>query len=799
MNVPMSWLKEYVSIDCDINEYVHKMTMTGTKVEGVENLGEVLNNIVVGKITKIEQHPNADKLVITQVDVGAQGVLQIVTGATNIKEGDYVPVALDGSTVHGGVVIKKGRLRGEESNGMMCSIQELGYDTHDYPEAPEHGIYVFPKEQEAQLELGADVRPILQLCDEVVEYEITSNRPDCYSVLGIAREASATFSKPLNFPMPTLKETSEGNIKEMIDIEILNAELCPRYIARVVKNVKIEPSPLWLRHRLTAAGLRPINNIVDITNYVMLELGQPMHAFDIDNVSNKKIIVRNAKDGETFKTLDGVERNLDSSMLVIADCDKALAIAGVMGGENSKVTENATGILFESACFNGVNIRHTSKKLGLRTDASGKYEKGLDPNLALLAVERAVQLVEMLGCGEVVKGHVDCYPNVRNSYTINYNPQKINELLGTQICESDMEHYLESLGIKAKNGVAKIPTFRYDIEGEADIAEEVARLYGYDKIEATLTSGTPTIGKKSLTQQMEDMVKNYMLSVGFCEAMNYSFESPKVFDKLNVAKDSYLRHTVNIINPLGEDFSIMRTTTLNAMLNSLSTNFNRRNEEALLFEVAKVYLPKSLPLEALPNEPTMLTIAMYGKKDFYDLKGIVEGLFEMLGLNNVSYVPEEKLTYMHPGRTATIRLGGTELGMLGEVHPTVADNYSIGTKVYVATVCLDTIYANANLERKYVSLPKYPSVERDLALLLKDEVTNEQIISSVKENGGKLLTGVVPFDVYKGKQIQEGYKSMAYRISFRSDERTLTEDEVSKLMKRIMKSLEENLGAELRV
>ncbi len=795
MNLPISWLKEYVDITCKTDDFIEDITLTGSKVESVTNAGDSIEKVVVGKVLSIEKHPDADKLVVCQIDVGQNEPIQIVTGATNLFEGAFVPVALDGAKLAGGVKIKKGKLRGVVSSGMMCSVEELGFTRNDYPEAPEHGIYIFEEEQTP----GADVKPILRIDDDVVEFEITSNRPDCFSIIGLAREVAATYRLPLKYPKIIVKEEAGGNAADMIDVEIKNPELCPRYIARVVKNVKIEPSPLWIRHRLTAAGLRPINNIVDITNYVMLELGQPMHAFDIDNIDERKIIVRNAEDGEKITTLDGVERNLDSSMLVISDCNKAVAVAGVMGGENSMITEGASAILFESANFNGPNVRVTAKKLGMRTDASSKYEKGLDPNLAVEAVNRAVQLVEMFGCGEVVGGMVDCYPNKRDRWSLNYSSEGINRLLGTSLSDKEMIDIFKLISVEADGQKAVVPTFRPDLESEADLAEEIARFYGYDKIETTLAAGTPTVGKKTIKQTVEDIIRDTMVAVGLSEAMNFSFESAKVFDKLLIAKDDKLRQTVTISNPLGEDFSIMRTTTLSGMLESLAVNYNRRNPEAGLFEIGKTYIPKALPLTELPEEKPVLTIGMYGKMDFYDLKGIVEELSEVFGMRDkVDYFPVKDITYMHPGRCALVSVDDVNLGFLGEIHPTVCDNYEIGTKAYAAVIYIDELCQNVNFDRIYKSLPKFPAVVRDISMLVKDDVIVRDIESIIKEKGGKLIESIQLFDVYKGKQIQDGYKSVAYNISFRASDRTLTDEEIASPMKKILKELEEKLGAQLR-
>lgn len=797
MDVPMSWLKEFVDIDCSTKEFTDAMTLSGSKVEGYTSIAEEIKNVVVGKIVKITKHPDADKLSITQIDIGKEELIQIVTGAGNIFEGAVVPVALDGALLAKGVKIKKSKLRGVESNGMLCSVEELGFDRHDFPEAAENGIYIFKDEQE----LGTDVKDALDLCDDVVEYEITSNRPDCFSVIGLAREAAATFNKKFNFPEINVKEEADGNINEMISVQIDNPNLCPRYIARVVKNVKIAPSPRWMRKKLRAAGIKPINNIVDITNYVMVELGQPMHAFDIESIKGKKIIVRNAKDDEEITTLDGEKRILDSSMLVIADTEKAVAVAGVMGGETSKTEEASNTILFESANFNGPNVRVTAKKLGLRTDASSKYEKGLDPNINLIAVNRAVQLVEMLGAGEVVKGYVDCYPNKRENRVIKYSPEKVNNLLGTDIDEDimiDIFNRLE-IGVDKASKTLTIPTFRPDLECGADIAEEVARIYGYDKIVPTLAIGTPTVGKKSYSQKIKDIIKNTVISSGLCEAMAFSFESPKVFEKLNIKEDSSLRKAITIANPLGEDFSIMRTTTLNAVLNSLSTNYNRRNEEAGLFEFGKEYLPKSLPLTELPNEVEKLTIGMYGKVDFYGIKGILENLFDVLGIyDEVEFVQEKNIEWMHPGRTATLILNGKNLGYVGEVNPKVCINYNINSKVYISVLDIETLIENAKLVRVYKALPKYPAVTRDISMLVKEEVLVKDIENTIKAKAGKNLEKITLFDVYKGEQILKGFKSVSYSITFRANDRTLVDEEVSGPMKKVIDALEKELGAQLR-
>lgn len=795
MNLPMSWIKDYVDIDCDVNTFCDEMTLSGSKVESIENKGKDITKVVVAKVLEIEKHPDADKLVVVKADIGQNEPIQIVTGATNLFVGAYVPAALDGATLAEGLKIKKSKLRGVESNGMFCSVEELGYTRSDYPEAPENGIYIFDKEYP----LGSCVKEILQIDEDVVEFEITSNRPDCFSIVGLAREAAATFRKPFNMPKIEIVE-EEKSMNNMINIEIKNYDICPRYTCRIIEDVKIEPSPQWLRHRLTSAGIRPINNIVDITNYVMLELGQPMHAYNYDKIEGKKLIVRNANKGEKLTTLDGIEREFDETVLIIQDENKVIDLAGIMGGENSMVTDDTKTILLESANFNGTHIRLTAKKLGLRTDASSKYEKGLDPNLSMLALDRACQLINMLKCGKVLKGHLDFYPQKRESWTVSYDSNRINKLLGINLSEKEIIDILALVEVEADGKVAKIPTFRPDLETEADIAEEVARFYGYNNIEATLSTGTPTVGKKTYKQIIIDKITNTMISCGLSQALTYSFESPKVFDKLNIEKDSTFRNTVNISNPLGEDFSIMRTSTLNGMLTSISTNYNRRNKEVHLFEIGKVYLPKELPLKELPVEREVLTIAMYGNVDFYDAKGAFENIFNGLGMvNKVEYSPLETLSYMHPGRTAIITdEKNCEIGYVGEIHPQISSNYEIETKVYFGVLYIDKLVELANFDISYKSLPKFPTMQRDIAMLVKDEINVKEIEKIIKSKGGKLLESVKLFDVYKGEQIEKGYKSVAYSILFRSNEKTLTDEEVNSPMKKILKELEEKLQAQLR-
>lgn len=805
MNTALSWIKAYVpDLECTAQEYTDAMTLSGTKVEGYEKLDKNLEKIVVGQIKTIERHPNADKLIICQVDIGSE-MIQIVTGAPNVKEGDKVPVVLDGGKVAGGhdggplpengIKIKKGKLRGVESFGMMCSIEELGSSREMYPDAPENGIYILKEDAP----VGADAVEVLGLHDVVFEYEITSNRVDCYSVLGIAREAAATFRK--EFKAPEVKMTgNEEDIHDYLSVEVRDDELCPRYCARMVKNIKLGPSPEWMQRRLAASGIRPINNIVDITNYVMEEYGQPMHAFDYDLLAKHQIIVQRAGDKEQFQTLDGQMRTLDSSMLMICDGEKSVGIAGIMGGENSKITDDVQTMVFEAACFDGTNIRLSAKKLGLRTDASGKFEKGLDPNNAEEAVNRACQLIEELGCGEVVGGMIDHYPVKKEEKRVVFDPESINALLGTNLSKEQMLSYFEPLELKYDKEAEEliIPTFRQDIECGADVAEEVARFFGYDNIPTTLPSGEATTGKLSFKLRIEEVAKDIAEFCGFSQAMTYSFESPKVFDKLLMPKDSKLRETVTIMNPLGEDYSIMRTTPLNGMLTSLSTNYNRRNKNVRLYEIGNIYLPKALPITELPEERTQFTLGMYGEGDFFTMKGVVEEFFDKVGLHEkISYDPNAGRSFLHPGRQANIVYRGSVVGYLGEIHPAVTDNYAIGERVYVAVIDMPFIVEYASFDRKYTGIAKYPAVTRDISMLMKKEILVGQVEEIIEEKGGKLVESYRLFDLYEGSQIAEGYKSVAYSIVFRAADHTLEEKEVSAAMEKILTALED-IGISLR-
>lgn len=807
MNTPLSWIKKYVpELDCTPQEYMDAMTLTGTKVENFKKLDENLDKIVIGQITKIEKHPDADKLVICQVDVGENngGTIQIVTGAPNVSEGIKVPVVLDGGRVagghdgsktEGGIKIKKGKLRGIESFGMMCSIEELGSSCDMYPEAPENGIYIFSDQEE----VGADAVEVLGLHDTVVEYEITSNRVDCYAVLGIAREAAATFRKP--FCPPVVKETGNSeNAADYMSLEVMDEDLCSRYVGRVVKNVKVGPSPWWMQRALSNMGIRPINNLVDITNYVMMEYGQPMHAYDYDKIAGHKICVRRAKNGETYTTLDGVERRLDDEILMICDEKEAVGIAGIMGGENSMITDQVTTLFFEAACFDGTNIRLSSKRLGLRTDASGIFEKGLDPNNAMAAMNRACQLIEEMGAGEVVGGAIDYYPTKREESRVKFEPNRINAILGTNLSEKEMLDYLAlvELTLDEASGEIVAPTFRQDIHRTCDVAEEVARFFGYDKIPTTLPAFGASSGKLSYKLEVQNKLAEVARFAGYSEAMTFSFESQKVFDKLLIDQEDSVRNAVTIRNPLGEDYSVMRTLPLNGILTALAFNYNHRNKNVKLYELANIYLPKSLPLTELPDERMQFTLGFYGEGDFFTLKGVVEEALVAVGLTGtIRYLPDAKKNFLHPGRQALIEYEGKVIGYLGEVHPLVGKNYSIGERAYVAVLDLPAFLENTSFLHKFAGIAKYPAVSRDLSMVVPKTILAGQIEEVIKNKGGKLLENCKLFDIYEGDQIKEGYKSMAYSISFRALDHTLDDTEISGVMEKILTGLEK-LGVKLR-
>lgn len=805
MNTSFAWIKALVpGLDASEQEYMDAMTLSGTKVEGYQKLDRDLDKIIVGQIKEIKPHPDADKLIVCQVDIGTGEDLQIVTGAPNVSEGDKVPVVLsggrvagghDGNLTPGGIKIKKGKLRGVESNGMMCSIEELGSNRDMYPEAPELGIYIFGDEAK----VGSDAVELLGLHDAVFEYEVTSNRVDCFSVLGIAREAAATFRK--EFHPPVVTETGNAErAEDFIKVTVEDHDLCTRYVARVVKNIKIAPSPKWMQRRLAAQGIRPINNLVDITNYVMAEYGQPMHAYDLDTIAGKEIIVRRAKNGEAFVTLDGQERKLDEDVLMICDAEKAVGIAGIMGGENSMITDDVTSMLFEAACFDGTNIRLSSKRIGLRTDASSIFEKGLDPNHAIEAMNRACQLVEELGAGEVVGGAVDVYPVKKEGKRIAFEPEMYNRLLGTEVSAEEMLSYFKRLEIgydEAANELL-IPSFRQDLECDADIAEEVARFFGYDNIPTTLPTGEATTGKLSFKLRIEEAARDVAEFYGFSQGMCYSFESPKVFDKLLIPKDSKLRDAVTISNPLGEDFSIMRTISLNGMLTSLSTNYNRRNKDVRLYELGNVYLPKQTPVTELPEERMQFTLGMYGEGDFYTLKGVAEEFFGKIGMKEkISYDPNANKPYLHPGRQADIIYRGDCVGYIGEVHPSAALNYSIKDRVYVAVLDMPKITELAGFDKKYQGIAKFPASSRDISMVVPKNILAGDIEAVFDENGGDYLEHYELFDIYEGSQIKPGFKSLAYSLTFRGKEKNLEEADLSAAMNRILEKLE-SMGIELR-
>ncbi len=792
MNLSMKWLADYTKIETTPKEFSDKMTMSGSKVEGYEIEGEEIQKVVVGKILSIEPHPNADKLVVCMVDVGTGEPLQICTGATNLKAGDYVPVALDGSTLPGGKKIRKGKLRGMESNGMLCSLSELNLTVHDFPNGIEDGIYVL--EEEAPL--GQDIRETLGLNDVSVEFEITSNRPDCLSVIGLAREAAATYGTELMLHEPQVQESTEDDIHNYLSVTVENPELCPHYIARVVKNIKIEPSPRWMRERLRASGVRPINNIVDITNYVMLEYGQPMHAFDLKYMKGGKIIVRNAKDGESITTLDGENRTLSPEMLVIADEEKPSAVAGVMGGEYSGIMDDTNTIVFESACFNGPAVRRTAQKLGMRTESSGRYEKGLDHNTTLPAVMRACELVQMLGAGEVVSGVIDVNNANTQPVVLKLETEWINHFLDIHLTRDEMAAILTKIGfIVDEQDNIHVPSFRSDIEHKADIAEEIARFYGYNKIPVTQIRGSAE-GHLTKAQKFERKVNQTMVALGCYEIMTYSFISPKYYDKIAMPAEDKRRQSVTIRNPLGEDTSIMRTTMIPSMLETLSKNYNNRNAAAKMFEIGNIYLSQGegkLPVE----EPT-LAIGIYGDNaDFFTLKGIVEQLLAACGVDDVQYSAQKENPTFHPGRCADISVKENSLGMMGEIHPVVLENYSIGTKAYVAVLDLPSMMEHANMEKQYTPLPKYPATSRDLALLCDEELPVGEIEKTIRGAVKNHLESVNLFDVYRGAQVGEGKKSVAYTITMRSADSTLTDEEADGAVKKILKALEK-IGVSLR-
>ena len=790
MKLPISWLKDYVDIDVSSKELADAMTMSGSMVEGIENHGEDVLNVKTGRIVKIDKHENADKMVVCQVEIGTE-TIQIVTAATNVFEGAIVPVALDGAKLPGGLKIKTTKLRGVDSFGMFCSVAELNITVHDYPNAIEDGILIL----EEDTPLGVDIRDVLGLNDDILEFEITSNRPDCMNAIGLGREAAVTLRKPFKKPSVPI-ETEAGETGKLIEVVVEEPELCPRYCAKIVKNVKIEPSPAWLRNRLRSCGVRSINNIVDITNYVMLEYGQPMHAFDLRYLEDNKIIVKRAQNGDKFITLDGQERTLTDEMLTICDGKKAVAVAGVMGGENSEIKEDTVDILFEGANFNYSSIRKTSKTLGLRTESSSRFDKGLDPETAPLAVQRACELVKELGAGEVVDGMVDVNFTSGEKRKLPFEPEKMNTFLGLDVSREYMVDILEKLEFEIDGDTLFVPTFRDEIQRMADVAEEIGRFYGYDKLPATVMCGTVIPFAKTTEEKADAKIKKVLSESGYYEALTYTFMSPSEFDRICLPENDSLRDAVRISNPLGEDTSIMRTTILPAMLTSLGLNYSKRNAVVRLFEVGKVFIKSG---EKLPREPKKVVMGAYGDCDFYSVKGDVEVLLDALFISNVTYEPCTDNPSFHPGRCAYICANGKEIGMLGEIHPTVAANYEIDSKAYIAVLDFNSLVESQNINVTYKKLPKFPAVTRDLAVLCKDEIPVGHMQETIKKYGGKILEDVQLFDIYKGKQIPEDMKSVAFSITFRAADRTLVDEDVNKAFNKIVDKLNAEHGAELRL
>jgi len=792
MKVPVIWLKDYVDIDISPKDLGDRLTLSGSKVEEVVTTGDEIQNVVTGKIIKIEKHPDAEKLSICQVDIGESEPIQIVTAATNMKEQDIVPTALHGSTLHGGLKIKKGKLRGEVSNGMFCSEEELGIAGDE----PVHGLMILPQDAP----IGKDIKEVLNMTSAIIDLEITSNRPDCLSIVGMARETAATLNKTYRVPALDYKATCSDKIEDELKVEVRDS-LCRRYMARGIKNVKIEPSPGWIQDRLLEAGVRPINNIVDITNFVMIELGQPMHAFDAREITSKTIVVERAKDGEKFVTLDEEERTLTSDVLNIKDGERAVGLAGIMGGLNSEVKEDTTAIIFESANFDGTNIRVSSQKLGLRTEASSRFEKDLDPNLVQIAMNRACHLIEELGAGEVMNGTIDIYPEKLQPHSLELDYNWINKFLGTDLTKEAMAEYLGRLDliteIKVDTLVVNVPTFRGDINIKEDVAEEVARIYGYNNIPTTIIRSVNARGGKSKKQQLDDKVIEALIGSGLNQSISYSFVSRKVFDRIMLDSESSLRNAIAIRNPLGEDYSIMRTTTIPSMMESLARNYSRNNEAARLFEIGKVYIPNEDP-NKLPEERNLATVGLYGGVDYFHIKGVVENMLEALGVEKFSFKRESENSSFHPGKTAALYIKKDLVGILGEVHPDVADNYGVDARCYIAELNLDLLYSYSNLDKKYKALPKFPAVTRDMAILIDDSVLVQDIEDIMWKQGGNIVESIKLFDVYKGEQVPAGKKSIAYSIIYRLENKTLTDAEVNKVHDKIVRTLENRLGAQLR-
>ena len=795
MKLNRKWLHEdFVDLShVSDKEYVEKLTVFGQKGETYERMDAEIKNVVVGKVVSIVRHENSDHMWVCQVDVGQEEPVQIVTGAQNVKQGDLVPAALHNSYLPGGIHITKGKLRGEKSNGMLCSFTELGLTQNDLPGAFEDGIWILNDED---CKPGDDINTVIGNDDTVVDFEITNNRPDCYSIIGLARESAAAFGMQMKHHEPVVKGSNAGSVFEMLDVEVPAENLCNRYTSRMVKNVKIAPSPKWLRQRLRANGIRPINNIVDITNYVMLEYGQPMHAFDYRYVGSGKIVVREAEEGETLTTLDGNLRQLQPGMLVIADEEKAIGLAGIMGGENSEITDDTTMVVFESANFNGTSIRQTALALGMRTDASGKFEKSLDPMMTVPAVQRACELVEMLEAGDVLDGIIDIINYVPEAKTLPLEPEKINRLLGTNITKEEMVKYLNLLEIPVEGDAICVPSFRPDLNLMADIAEEVGRSYGYNEIPTTAFK-TSTQGGYSPVMLFESKAGNICRSLGYSEIITYSFVSPAVFDQIRIPADSPLRNTLKIQNPLGEDTSIMRTIVLPSMLDILSRNNAYHNKCAKLYELAKIYLPTEG--QVLPEEPKMLMLGVYGEKEnFFTLKGELEGIFAGLRMPKATYEAVTTNPSYHPGRCAKVSMNGVELGYMGQVHPAVAKNYGIDGEVYCAEINFTAMFDLRLPDPTYTALPKYPGVTRDLAILCDEAVTVAQIEDVIAASAGKLLRNVRLFDIYRGTGVPEGKKSMAFSLELRADDRTLTDSDCEQVFSKVLAALADKLNATRR-
>ena len=794
MNISRKWLREFVDITATDKEYDSVMTLAGQKVETTERMDAEIKNVVVGKVLSMKKHENSDHMWVCMVDCGSGEPVQIVTGAQNVHEGDLVPVAQHNSYLPGGIHITKGKLRGVESCGMLCSYKELGLTEHDCPEAYADGIWILNNEG---CKVGEDMNVVIGNDDSIVEFEITNNRPDCYSLIGLARETAAAFNVPMKHHEPVVKGGAEGNLCDLLDVDVQADDLCPRYTARMVRNVKIAPSPKWMRQRLRSAGIRPINNIVDITNYVMVEYGQPMHAFDYRYVKGGKIVVRRAGEDKTLTTLDGNVRTLQPDMLVIADETKPVGLAGVMGGENSEIVDDTVDVVFESANFLGSSIRKTALALGMRTDASAKFEKDIDPMLTVPAVNRACELVELLGAGEVMDGMIDVLNYVPQPVTVKLEPERINALLGTNISEADMIEYLHREEVPVVDGMIQVPSWRPDLRVMADIAEEVARYYGYNNIETTLMRGATTMGGYSDEQKLENAAGAAARALGYSEIITYSFVSPSSFDAIRLPADSPLRKTVKLVNPLGEDTSIMRTVILPSMLDILSRNYAFKNKGVKLYEIGKTYLP--VEGQKLPVEPKRMIFGTYGEhENFFTLKGEIDALLEQLNVHPAAYIADTKNPSYHPGRCADIIIDGKKLGVIGQIHPLVAEGYGIDGEVYVAELDFTGLQAALAPERVFHSLPKFPTVSRDLALVCDEAMTVGMLEACIKKAGGKLLRSIQLFDIYRGPGIAPGKKSVAFSLELRADDRTLTDEDTTGVTNAVLEKLKNDLGVTLR-